>query len=106
MSKLSRMTVLVVVVLLSVSLFSSKMAMANKEELTKRPNKVLIAEDHVAQLMLLMDTTKNGRISKQDWMKFMEEEFDRLDKSRTGEVDLRQLPQNKSHASRFADVGK
>jgi len=33
-----------------------------------------------------MDTDKNGKISKQEWMKFMEAEFDRLDKNKTGEL--------------------
>jgi hypothetical protein len=31
-------------------------------------------------LLLLMDTDKDGRVSKQEWMSFMEAEFDRLDK--------------------------
>jgi hypothetical protein len=30
-------------------------------------------------LLLLMDTNQNGRISKQEFMTFMEAEFDRLD---------------------------
>jgi hypothetical protein len=32
------------------------------------------------QWLLLMDTNENGKISKQEWTKFMEAEFDRLDK--------------------------
>jgi len=33
--------------------------------------------DEVTQLVLLMDADKNGKISRQEFMKFMEAEFDR-----------------------------
>jgi Ca2+-binding EF-hand superfamily protein len=42
-------------------------------------------------LLLLMDTDKSGKISKQEWMTFMEAEFDRLDKDKKGELDVREL---------------
>jgi hypothetical protein len=39
------------------------------------------------QLLLLMDTDKNGKLSKQEWMKFMDTEFDTLDKDKKGQLD-------------------
>jgi hypothetical protein len=55
------------------------------------PNKPKIAEDNVKQLLLLMDTDKNGKISKKEWMDFMAAEFDRLDTDHSGELDRNEL---------------
>src|SRR5271163_718148 len=43
------------------------------------------------QLLVLMDTNKNGRVSKREFMAFMEAEFDYLDKNKDGELDVREL---------------
>lgn len=60
------------------------------------------------QLLLLMDTDKNRKISNQEWMKFIEAEFDRLDKDKKGEVDQNELQQSTVFIKhvRFAEVGK
>ncbi len=42
-----------------------------------------------------MDTDKNGKISKAEWMKFMEQEFDRLDTNHNGELDVKELTQSR-----------
>jgi hypothetical protein len=60
----------------------------------------------VLQLLLLMDTDKNGKISKQEWMKFMEAEFDRLDKDKSGDLDAKDLQQSKLRVSQYATAGK
>jgi hypothetical protein len=39
-------------------------------------------------------------------MKFMEAEFERPDKARNGELDVKELSQSKSRVSRFTSVGK
>ena len=55
-----------------------------------------------------MDTDKNGKISKQTWMKFMEIEFDKLDKNKTGQLDQKELLQSRvlvKHV-RHSDLGK
>ena len=60
------------------------------------------------ELLALMDTHKNGKISKQEWMKFMEAEFDRLDTNKTGEIDQKELLKSNvsmAHA-RTSDRGK
>jgi Ca2+-binding EF-hand superfamily protein len=70
---------------------------------TKKQN--ALGEEDVKQLPALMDTDKNGKISKHEYMKFMEAEFDRLDKDKSGELDAKELTQSQVRASRLA-VGK
>jgi CRISPR/Cas system-associated endonuclease Cas3-HD len=72
----------------------------------KPQDKLALAEDEVKQLLLLMDTNKNGKISKQEWMKFMEAEFERLDKDKRGVLDVNELAQSKLRGSQFVSVGK
>ncbi len=64
-------------------------AVAQKASVPKTQDKLALGEAEVKQLLLLMDTDKNGKISKQEWMKFMEAEFDRLDKDKTGELNAK-----------------
>jgi len=56
-------------------------------------DKVAAGEPEVKQLLLLMDADKNGKVSKQEFMRFMEAEFDRLDKDKSGELDVKELTQ-------------
>ena len=73
-----------------------------------RPNVGAIAEQNVKQLLLLMDTNKNGRISKKEWMDFMSAEFDRLDTDKSGELDPRELMKSRVTVGRVSSetVGK
>lgn len=48
-------------------------------------------EPTVRQLLLLMDTDKNGKVSRQEFMDFMAAEFDRLDTNKDGELDVKEL---------------
>lgn len=57
----------------------------------KPPNKGLIATQNAKEIMLLMDTDKDGRISKKEWMDFMSKEFDRLDTDHNGYIDQKDL---------------
>ena len=52
-----------------------------------------------------MDTDKNGKISKKEWMTFMEAEFDRLDTDKSGELDVKELTQSQLRP-RHASVGR
>jgi hypothetical protein len=45
----------------------------------------------LAQLLQFMDTDKNGKVSKEEFMKFMEAEFDFADKSKNGQLDPNEL---------------
>ncbi len=81
-------------------------AIGQKTTPGKRPDKVALGMDEVKQLLLLMDTDQNGKISKQEYMKFMAAEFDRLDKDKSGELDPKELGQSDLRVSHFASVGK
>jgi hypothetical protein len=48
-----------------------------------------LAQPKVIEALLLMDTDRNGKISQKDFMNLMEAVFDRLDKSKKGELDPR-----------------
>jgi len=72
----------------------------------KPQDKIAIGENEVKQLLLLMDTDKNGQISKLEYMTFMEAEFERLDKNKNGELDVKELTQSKLRSSHFTAVGK
>ena len=64
--------------------------------------KVAAGENPSKQLLLLMDTDKNGKISKDEYMKFMAAEFDRLDTDKSGELDVKELQLSKLRPSRGA----
>jgi Ca2+-binding EF-hand superfamily protein len=53
-----------------------------------------------------MDTDKSGKISMQEWMKFMEAEFDRLDKGKNGLLDVKELMQSQLRVSHPVSLGK
>ena len=82
-------------------------ASAQKMAVPKQlPDKLALGEGQVKQLLLLMDTDQNGKISKQEWMKFMEAEFDQLDKDKLGQLDAKELSQSKLQVSHPVAVGK
>jgi hypothetical protein len=82
-------------------------AVAQKQAVPKPPqDRLALGEDEVKQLLLLIDTNMNGKISKQEFMKFMESEFDRLDKEKNGQLDVKEVTQSKLRVSHFAAVGK
>jgi Ca2+-binding EF-hand superfamily protein len=80
------------------------LALAQKQAVPKPQDKLALGEPEVKQLLLLMDTDKNGKISKEEWMKFMEAEFDRLDKDKKGQLDAKEL--KKLRVSHPANVGR
>ncbi|HVI10544.1 MAG TPA: hypothetical protein VND65_19805 [Candidatus Binatia bacterium] len=57
-------------------------------------DKVNLADANVRQLLLLMDADHNGKITKHEWMSFMEAEFNKLDRNGNGELDARELSQS------------
>jgi Ca2+-binding EF-hand superfamily protein len=69
-------------------------ALAQKSTAAKPPDRVALANEDVKKLLLLMDSDKNGRISKQEWMNFMEAEFNKLDRDGNGELDPKELQQS------------
>jgi hypothetical protein len=85
-----------------------EISFAQKASVPKQPDTVAIASAKVKELLALMDTDKNGRISKQEWMKFMEAEFDRLDTEKNGEIDPKELLQTTVSVRRVrtSDLGR
>jgi Ca2+-binding EF-hand superfamily protein len=53
--------------------------------------KAAAADADTKQLLLLMDQDRNGKVSKQEFMAFMEAEFTRLDTNKDGELDVYEL---------------
>jgi len=95
-------------VLLAVALFLVAWAMPTgaqqKTGISKPQDKVAMGEEQVKQLLLLMDTDKNGRISKAEYMKFMEAAFNRLDKNKSGDLDVAEVTKTRLQAK--SSVGK
>jgi hypothetical protein len=56
--------------------------------------RVTAGEFEARKLLLLMDTDKNGKISRAEYMAFMAAEFARLDINHDGELDLKELEQS------------
>lgn len=82
-------------------------AIAQRASVPRTQDKIALGQDEVKQLLLLMDTDKNGKISKQEYMTFMEKEFDRLDKDHSGELDPKELTQSQLRVSHsFTAAGK
>jgi hypothetical protein len=62
-----------------------------------------MAEEQLKQILPLMTTDPRGRLSRGEYMHFMEAEFDRLDKDKKGELDVRALAQSiNGPVNRFA----
>ena len=85
------------IALLAVTMLGATSAFAGTEPAQtttaspKLPNKLAIATDNAKEIMLLMDTNKDGKISKKEWMDFMSKEFDRLDTNHDGFIDVKDL---------------
>ena len=101
----------IVLVMLVIAILATTWGMvgtagAQKAAVPKPQDKFAIGEDEAKQLLLLVDTDKKGKVSRQEWMKFMEAEFDRLDKAKTGYLDIKEPMQSKLRVSQFSSVGK
>ena len=83
----------IVVVALVVAL-GTMLGTAAAQAADKPKDKLAIGEADVKQLLLLMDADKNGKISREEYMRFMQAEFDRLDKDNNGELDVKELTQS------------
>ena len=91
LSKANRVTVIAVISALVAAGSILGTAAAQKDSTPKAQNKLALGEDQVKQLLLLMETDPHGKVSKQQYMKFMEAEFARLDRDKNGELDVRAL---------------
>ncbi len=62
---------------------------------SRKGEKLAEGELVAKQLLLLMDKDKNGKVSKAEFMGFMEAEFARLDVNHDGELDVKELTQSR-----------
>ena len=76
---------------LVIALLSASVALAVADVAPKPQDKLAQANENVKQLLLLLDADNNGKISKKEWMAFMEAEFNKLDKDGNGELDQKEL---------------
>jgi Ca2+-binding EF-hand superfamily protein len=64
---------------------------SNQKTSAQDEKKLAAGEREAKKLLLLMDTDKSGKVSKQEFMSFMEAEFERLDINKDGELDVKEL---------------
>jgi Ca2+-binding EF-hand superfamily protein len=57
----------------------------------QKEKKLAAGEREAKKILLLMDTDKSGKVSKQEFMSFMEAEFQRMDINKDGELDVKEL---------------
>lgn len=73
-------------ILASVAMLASAAAFA-----ADRTDRLAAGDANARELLTLMDIDKSGKVSKAEWMRFMEQEFDRLDANHDGELDVDEL---------------
>jgi EF hand len=101
--KIARFIVIVAMLIITFAIPGTSVA---QKAAPKPQDKLALGQEQAEQLLLLIDTDKSGKISKEEWMKFMEAEFDRLDQDKKGQLDIKELTQSKLRASHFVNVGK
>jgi hypothetical protein len=87
-------TVFVVVLIAVFAAIGAGLGTAVSQAADKPKDKLALGEEDVKQLLLLMDADKNGMISHDEYMRFMEAEFQRLDKDKSGQLDVKELTQS------------
>jgi len=97
---------LITTILLVALLFTTGAFVGDKAAAPETQNEKTLTGGEVKLIFSLMDTNKDGKISKQEWTSFMGSMFDRLDTGKTGELSLQELSQLKWAAGTFARTGK
>jgi EF hand domain-containing protein len=108
MQKRTNVMLLVLLVVALLALGATKAASFRQDtaSVPKPQDNLGIGEDDARQLMLLIGMNKDGKVTKEAWMKFMAAEFDRLDKDKSGTLDVKELAESRLHVSPFSSVGK
>jgi sulfatase maturation enzyme AslB (radical SAM superfamily) len=83
------------VLLASTALFAmvGTTVVAQKAATPKAQDNVSKGEPEVKQMLPLMNQDREGKVSKEEFMRFMAAEFDRLDKKNEGKLDVKELTQ-------------
>jgi hypothetical protein len=103
-----RIKVVLAIAFLAATCAISGNAAEERQTLPKPPDKQMLRAEEVRQMPLLMDTDESGKISKQEWLRFMEAEFDRMDPGKSGSLDPRKLAVTNAQVIhiRSSDLGK
>jgi hypothetical protein len=75
-------------------------AQDNPQGVPPKEQRVAAGEKEARKLLLLMDKDQNGKVSKEEFMRFMEAEFERLDVNKDGELDVKELTKSQVRVSR------
>jgi Ca2+-binding EF-hand superfamily protein len=94
LSRTNRVWIIVAITVLIATGTMLVNAAAQKASVPKPQDKLTMGEEEVRHLLLLMDSNKKGMVSKQEYMRFMEAEFERLDKGKQGELNVKELTQS------------
>ena len=81
-------------VTLKTTIASGQSSSPDAQNISPQSPKVAAGEMEAKKLLLLMDTDKNGKVSRQEFMNFMAAEFDRLDKNKDGQLSVKELTQS------------
>jgi len=65
-------------------------AVAQKAGVPQPQDKLALGEDEIKQLLILI-SDKDGRVTREEWERFVKAEFDKLDRKKSGELDVKQL---------------
>jgi hypothetical protein len=104
---MQRSVVLVVLVVSTLSAIGPvSVGFAQKFSAPKPVDKFALGENEVRNLLAVMDSDGDGKVSRQEFAAFMDAEFERLSKRHSGELDVKELTQATVQASYFAKVGK
>ncbi|MGD0798515.1 MAG: hypothetical protein ABR910_12405 [Acidobacteriaceae bacterium] len=64
-----------------------------KQIVTVQQEQPAFGQNQVAQLVLLMNTNKDGRVTREQFIRFMDAQFDLLDTNKTGAVAVKEVIQ-------------
>ena len=94
-------TLLAVVALLAVAVtgIEAQDAPSTRVQQEKKDRNVKAGEKEAKKLILLMDKDQNGKVSREEFMAFMQAEFDRLDLDKNGSLDVAELTQSRVQTS-------
>jgi EF hand len=96
----SRRTIVSAAGLFAASALQTASAQDTPQDGSKKDKNIAAGEAEAKRMLLLMDADKNGKVSKQEFMRFMEAEFDRLDVNKDGELDVKELTRSRVHIMR------
>lgn len=97
---------LITTILLAALLLITGALVGNKAAAQEGQGEKTLTGGEVRLIFLLMDTNRDGKISKEEWTSFMGSMFDRLDTGKTGAITPQELSQLKWQSGSFARTGK